>query len=188
MTMTTFLRVGGHDESFSYLKGIPVQFVIIQIEQMLGDEQRHLAKQISIVESFTNEIVLAAAKQLERTHSIDFIFSFTEDGLLPAAYCAQSLKIPGIDYQSCLLCRDKIALREHLKGSIFEIPAMSCTQQKELFSFIETVNSAVVLKDPMGSGSKNVFICNDRETAITAWNQLKSEGCDQIYVSPMSFR
>ena len=180
--MKTFLIVGGHDEAYSYLKDMAIDFVIIQIATMLGEEQKNLAKEIIIVESLTNDTVLKSSIELHKKYNLDYIFSFTEDGLLPAAFAAKSLGIPGIGYDSCFLCRDKTALREYLKNSSLAVPAYLCENEQDLIRFIETEGSSVVLKDPMGSGSKHVIVCHSHESATRGWNTLKQAGCNNILV------
>lgn len=178
--MKTFLIIGGHDEAYSYLKDMGIDLVIIQIPTMLGEEQKKLAKEIIIVESLTNDSVLKSAIELHKKYNLDYIFSFTEDGLLPAAFTAKSLGIPGIDYDSCLLCRDKTALRQYLKNSSLAVPAYLCDNEQDLIKFIENEGTSVVLKDPMGSGSKHVIVCNDQASAIKGWNTLRQYGCNNI--------
>ena len=177
--MKTYLIVGGHDESFSYIKNMDVEFVIIQIPQMLGEQQKSIAKCIKIVECLDLESVLKETKKLHVKYKIDYIFSFTENGLLPAANAAKNLNIPGIDFESCLLCRDKEKLREYLKNSIFEVPAKVCSNELDIKSFYKVINGPLVLKDSLGSGSKDVYICPDYKEAILALHKLRGSGCNR---------
>lgn len=170
--MKHLLIIGGHDETFARFAGLPFRFSIIQLEPSIGAAQRRLTTRIETVAALAAEPVVELARQIHASDPVDLIFSFTEDGLLPAATAARELGVEGIDYDACLACIDKSVMREHFAGTPFALASRQCHTPNEALEFFETHPGGVVLKDPRGAGSRHVAVARSTAEVESLWQSL----------------
>ncbi len=170
--MKHLLLVGGHDETFARFAGLPYRFSAIQLESSIGDAQRNLLERIEVVSALETSTVVERAHSIHAIDPVDLVFSFTEDGLLPAAAVARELGIEGIDYDACLACIDKPVMRARFEHTPFRIDSATCTALDEALAFFAAHPRGVVLKDPRGAGSRHVAIAHTADEVQACWAVL----------------
>jgi biotin carboxylase len=173
--MKNIVLVGGHDESFTHFAGLGFEFSVLQRPALIGENLRTLTDDIHPVPDFEPDTVAAEIERITRSKRVDYIFSFTESGLLPAALASHRFTIPGLSLAACELCIDKQMMREFLAGTEFEVASAVCRTQTDVETFFDQHPRGIVLKDPTGSGSEAVYIVRDEHELATALTQLGRE-------------
>jgi len=159
--MKNIVMIGGHDETFMHYSGLGFDFTVLQLPESVGPNLTALTDNIHRVDDFSEATVLAKMDEILKDQSVDYIFSFTEDGLLPAARASQHYKIPGMDFDTCELCINKALMRTRLVNTEFAVTSETCRTRADVEQFFHRHAGGIVLKDPKGSGSENVFIIKD---------------------------
>jgi biotin carboxylase len=167
--------VGGHDETFTHFAGLGFEFSVLQRPALIGENLRRLTNDIHPVPDFEPDTVVAEIERIIGSKRVDYIFSFTESGLLPAALASHRFAIPGISLAACELCIDKIMMRDFLSGSEFAIASAICRTATDVETFFDRHRRGMVLKDPTGSGSEAVFVVRNEHELATALTELGRE-------------
>jgi biotin carboxylase len=170
--MKHLLLVGGHDETYARFVGLPYRFSAIQLESSIGDAQRALLGCIEVVPVLEASVVAERARSIHTADPVDLVFSFTEDGLLPAAAVARELGIEGIDYEACLACIDKPVMRARFEHTAYRIDSAHCTALDQALAFFAMHPRGVVLKDPRGAGSRHVAVAYTAAEVEAHWSTL----------------
>ena len=170
--MKNIVMIGGHDETFMHYNGLGFDFTVLQLPDSVGPNLTELTDRIYLVNDFSEATVLARMEEILSSQSVDFIFSFTEDGLLPAALASKHFAIPGIDFDTCEMCINKTLMRSRLEGSEFSVSSKACHNRADVEQFLLSHTDGMVLKDPKGSGSENVFIIKDRAALCHALERV----------------
>ncbi|MCF5700651.1 ATP-grasp domain-containing protein [Pseudomonas syringae] len=173
--MKNVVMIGGHDETFMHYNGLGFDFSVLQLPDSVGPNLTALTDRIHLVNEFSEATVLAAMEEILRSQTVDFIFSFTEDGLLPAAMASKHFAIPGMDFDTCELCINKASMRSRLAGTEFSVTSETCHSRADVERFLLRHPDGMVLKDPKGSGSENVFIIKDRAALHDALARIGQE-------------
>jgi biotin carboxylase len=173
--MKNIVLVGGHDETFTHCAGLGFDFSVLQRPPLIGENLRTLTDDIHPIPDFEPDTVAAALERVTQSKRVDYIFSFTESGLLPAALAGHRYAIPGISLAACELCVDKRLMREFLAGSEFGVASAICRTETEVEAFFDQHRRGIVLKDPTGSGSDAVFLVRNERELATALTQLGGE-------------
>jgi biotin carboxylase len=173
--MKNIVLLGGHDETFTYFAGLGLEFSVLQSPVLIGENLRTLTDDIHPVPDFEPDTVAAEIERIIQSKRVDYIFSFTESGLLPAALASHRFTIPGISLAACELCIDKQMMREFLAGSEFAVASAICRTPTAVETFFDQHRRGIVLKDPTGSGSEAVFLIRDERELATALTQLGQE-------------
>ncbi|WP_390291873.1 ATP-grasp domain-containing protein [Brenneria goodwinii] len=135
---------------------------------MIHDMHYQACKDVYLVDKFEAKEVTEIASQIHSKSPVDYVFSFIEEGLYPAAYLAKELKIEGMNYDVHRLCLDKTIMREKFKNTKFSISYLKTKSKNQAFYFFRE-HKRIVIKDPSGCGSENVYICNTDEEFSYAW-------------------
>lgn len=173
--MKNIVMIGGHDETFMHYGGLDFDFTVLQLTDSVGPNLKALTGKIHVVSDFSEATVLDKMDEILTTQQVDLIFSFTEDGLLPAARASQRYSIPGIDFDTCEMCIDKALMRTKLEDTEFAVNSETCRTRTDVERFFSRCRGAIVLKDPKGSGSENVFIIRDSTSLDLALEALPHE-------------
>ncbi|CAI8881924.1 Biotin carboxylase [Pseudomonas sp. IT-P253] len=173
--MKNIVLIGGHDETFMHYENLGFNFIALQLPESLGKNLASLTNNIHIVNDFSYITIIEKMEEILKTQPIDFIFSFTEDGLLPAARASQYYAIPGIDYETCEICICKPLMRSRLKHTEFAVASKICKTRTDVEMFFNCYPNGMVLKDPTGSGSENVFIIKDSTSLLDTLERLNQE-------------
>ncbi|MCQ4120657.1 ATP-grasp domain-containing protein [Rhodococcus tibetensis] len=174
--MRNIVLIGGHDETFTHFAGLGFQFTVLQLPSAIGPNLRTLTDHIFAVADFEPDTVVAEIARIMRSKQVDYIFSFTEGGLLTAAIASHRLSIPGLDLSACELCIDKQLMRTFLEGTEFAVENAACRTAADVETFLARHPRGLVLKDPAGSGSESVFIVRDELELSAALTELRKDG------------
>lgn len=170
--MKNIVLIGGHDETFTHFADLPLTFSVVQLSGSIGPNLRALTDDIHPVGDLEVETVVDAVGEILAEKRVDHVFSFTEDGLLPAAIAASRHGLLGISESSCRLCVDKRLMRDHLRGSEFAVASASCEDAADVREFLRENPAGLVLKPPAGSGSEDVFVIRDEDDLVAAVQAL----------------
>lgn len=173
--MKNIVLIGGHDETFMHFEGLGFNFIVLQLPDSQGKNLVALTSNIHLVNDFSEITIFEELDKVLKTQSIDYIFSFTEDGLLPAARASRHYAIPGIDYETCEICICKPLMRSRLEHTEFAVASKICRTRRDVEVFFNCYPNGVVLKDPTGSGSENVFIIKDSASLLDTLERLNHE-------------
>lgn len=173
--MKNIVLIGGHDETFMHFEGLGSNFIVLQLPESQGKNLAALTNKIHLVNDFSEITIIEEINKILRTQSIDYIFSFTEDGLLSAARASQHYAIPGIDYETCEICICKPLMRSRLEQTEFAVASKICKTRRDVEAFFNCYPNGMVLKDPTGSGSENVFIIKDSASLLDTLERLNHE-------------
>ncbi|MHC8348821.1 ATP-grasp domain-containing protein [Pseudomonas sp. RT4P38] len=173
--MKNIVMIGGHDETFMHYGGLSFDFTVLQLPDSVGPNLTALTDKIHLVSDFSEATVLGKMDDILKTQAVDFIFSFTEDGLLPAARASQRYAIAGMDFDTCETCIDKALMRTRLENTEFAVNSETCRSRADVERFFSGHTGAIVLKDPKGSGSENVFIIKDAASLRSTLEGLPQE-------------
>ncbi|MGV0816069.1 ATP-grasp domain-containing protein [Mycolicibacterium boenickei] len=172
--MKHVVLVGGHDETFTHFTNLPLDFSVLHLRESIGPNLRSLTDEIYPLDDFSPDSVLTGVAHISESKPIDYLFSFTEDGLLPTARAARRLGIDGIAVEPCELCIDKQAMRAHLVDSEFAVRSATCRTATDVRRF-HAEHGALVLKHPRGSGSEDVFVIRDQSEVQVALDTMAAE-------------
>lgn len=161
--MKHILLIGGHDETFNHYQGLNLKFSVLQRQASLGPNLKALTDKVHVVNDLHYETLLKSVSVIHKEDPIDCIFSFTEDGLLSTALVADKFGIKGLDLPSCKMCVDKAHMRDHLMNTRFSLDYAICDSLEDAEQFLMLHPDGMVLKDPNGSGSENVFFASSKE-------------------------
>lgn len=170
--MKNIVIIGGHDETFKHYGGLGFDFTVLQLPGSVGPNLTALTGKIHLVSDFSEATVLGKMGEILINHAVDLVFSFTEDGLLSAARASQHYSIAGMDFDTCEICINKALMRTTLKNTEFAVHSETCRTRADVERFFSHHTGAIVLKDPEGSGSENVFIIKDAESLHSALEGL----------------
>ncbi|RII07916.1 Alanine-anticapsin ligase BacD [Streptomyces sp. YIM 130001] len=94
-----------------------------------------------------------------------------EQVTLPAARLRDRFGVPGVDTETALLCRDKVLMKEALRGSGLRLPRFREvgpeTPFSELEDFVAGLPGKIVLKPQRQAGSFGIRIFNDAGAFLT---------------------
>lgn len=132
-------------------------------------------------ESFTIDIVdKEACLAVARAKNIDGVMTAaTEYGVLPAAYIAEKLRLPGLCYETAKLTKDKYLVRKRLfENSVDCVEKFFQIGAETDFDFLKTmINYPVIIKPCEGSGSKGVSeVISDRALKPACIKALEVSG------------
>lgn len=169
------LLVGARDCEVGKIHQLGIDITLLQKEHMVTALQLTCAKQIITMNYENSALVEKIAHEINDKNPIDAIISFTEYGLLPAAICAQKLRLPGNAIKPVEFTRDKIKMRALLLNTDLGIKYQECHQIQEVYQFFETIhNKPIILKPSASSGSKGITkITHDSEITL-AWQWANS--------------
>lgn len=88
------------------------------------------------------------------------LVAITERLLLPAAELREELGLPGQTVREALLFRDKIRMKEHLRGHGIRVPHFAPFGEAAASDLLSRTG-AVVVKPRLGSGARDIFVLRD---------------------------
>lgn len=109
------------------------------------------------------EALLRCARELEPP-SFDRIETIDEPLVEPAAALRERLGVPGLSLRTAQLCRDKVAMKEFLRGH--GVPCAQSTRAEspaDALAFAEREGYPLIAKPLAGFGSLQTFRCADRK-------------------------
>jgi biotin carboxylase len=170
------LLVGGHDDIAAHLEGLPYRFSVMHLAESIGPNVRRLASRIEVIEVLDEAAVVACAAKIHAVDPVDVIFSFTEDGLLPAAIAADQLGVKGIDLDACRMCIDKAYMRQQLAGTRFAVDHRRCDAIDQALEFLARHREGIIVKASRGAGSERVFVIQDDARLAEVFESFQERG------------
>jgi biotin carboxylase len=178
--MRHVVLVGGHDGIFEHFHGMSIRFSVLQLPDAIGDHLRALTDEIHPVADLRPDTIIAAMAPIVAAHPPDYIFSFTERGLLAAAVAGRHFDIAGQSVQTCERCLDKRIMRACLAGTEFAVAYRICHTVADIHAFFDAHPDGIVVKDPTGAGSENVHQARDRDQLEHLLTALPEEPFDLL--------
>jgi hypothetical protein len=123
------------------------------------------------------DLLLEAARVVLRRWPVDRVETTDETLVVPTAQLRERLDRPGITVRTAILCRDKSAMKEHLRAS--GVPcarSRPCASEADVREFVEEVGFPVILKPRAGFGSLDTHRIDSREQLDRALPQLRLGG------------
>ena len=129
------------------------------------------------------DALLEAVERLSRGRSVERIETIDEPLVEHAARLRDRLGVPGLSERTALLCRDKAAMKEHLRRH-----GIPCAQsaavgsEREAIEFAEHVGYPLILKPLAGFGSLSTYKVGDRRELTEALGKMKVGGGTRIAI------
>jgi D-alanine-D-alanine ligase-like ATP-grasp enzyme len=129
----------------------------------LDDETRQRLTHYQQIESVTNEGALEwAVRDAQSRVWIDRMEATIEAHTLPVARVRERCGIPGVSSRTTYLCRDKVAMKEVLRGAGIPVAASGAvSSMSEARSFAEAVGYPVIIKPRDSAGAAGTFRANN---------------------------
>jgi biotin carboxylase len=120
---------------------------------------------------------VALASNLHFHRGVDAVVSFTEWGLEAAGAIADRLRLRGNPIRPVALTRDKLAMREALRGTaIASIPFRRCARPSDARAFGSAHGYPFILKPSRGAGSAGVSLVERESDLGGAWTTAAIDG------------
>lgn len=99
-----------------------------------------------------------------------------ECGVEFAARLAKKMDLIHNCPEAMIAARDKRVMRQKVASAGLNSPAFSkVTSDSEIDQFLDRNAFPVVIKTPLGGGTSNVFVCDNRDEVISGFNKIRSE-------------
>jgi biotin carboxylase len=116
----------------------------------------HLDDYVAVRSLFDANAVLAAARDVARRRPIDRVEMTDEPLVVPAAQLREALGVPGLSVRTATLCRDKAAMKDHLRAHGIPCAASrAASTAADVREFSERHGFPIVVKPRAGFGSLN---------------------------------
>jgi biotin carboxylase len=119
----------------------------------------------NLEEAYTDampQIEKLAEELIERHGPAKAFIALYEHSTLPAALCREKFSVPGTSVATATLCRDKVKMKQSLKGSGIRYPLFKSVHSKtslaEIKEFTQHVPGKIVLKPRAQAASEGIFI------------------------------
>lgn len=107
---------------------------------------------------FDHDALLQALRTFGPGRTFDRVEAIDEPLVEPAARLRATLGVPGLSVETARLCRDKVAMKEHLRARGIPCAASAAVREaRELRAFAERVGYPLILKPVAGFGSLQTY-------------------------------
>lgn len=123
-------------------------------ERLPENLKPYLDDYVRVKSLFDPQETLQAAREIDRGHAIDRLEMTDEPLVVAAARLREALHLPGLSVQTAILCRDKSAMKDHLRAQ-----GISCAQSiaadspEAIHAFAEREGFPIIIKPRAGFGS-----------------------------------
>lgn len=146
-----------------WLSGSGIEPIILTPEEYAAG-YRHLPQVYSFGGYDHNQLVEKAALQVARRNPLVGIFARAEADVIRAAQLRELLDLPGQKTASALAFRNKVIMKDHLRGSGVLLPEYrSIDSAYTVIQFVEEHGYPVVIKPFAESGSYGTHIIRDEQ-------------------------
>jgi hypothetical protein len=145
----------------------------------LDDELKGWLGGYQQIASTTDEGALEwAVRDIQGRMWVDRLETVIEAHVLPAAHVRERTGIPGISARTAYLCRDKVAMKEALRGAGVPMAASAgIASVGEAMAFVEAVGFPVILKPRAAAGAAGTYRADDpHELAAAARESGLADG------------
>ena len=127
--------------------------------EWLDDELKGWLGGYQQIASVTDEGALEwAVREIQGRMWVDRLEAVIEAHVMPAAHVRERTGIPGISARTAFLCRDKVAMKEVLRGAGVPTAASAgISSIGEAVAFIEAVGFPVILKPRAAAGASGTY-------------------------------
>jgi biotin carboxylase len=127
--------------------------------------------------------LLPRARELAGTNGFERIETIDEPLVEPAAHLREKLGVTGLSVATARLCRDKVAMKEHLRAhGIACAQSAGVSDERELREFVERVGYPVIVKPIAGFGSLDTHRVDDARALAQLLPQLRLGEVERIAV------
>lgn len=145
----------------------------------LDDELKGWLGGYQQIASTTDESALEwAVRDIQDRMWVDRLETVIEAHVLPAAHVRERTGIPGISARTAYLCRDKVAMKEALRGAGVPMAASAgIANVDDAVAFVEAVGFPVILKPRAAAGASGTYRAdNPGELAAAARESGLADG------------
>lgn len=153
------LLLGSTDDYLRKALGFGMEITILtELWRTTAFQHEHARKVLlTCFDDFPALLLVAGDEHL--LLAFDFVISFTEYGMEPAALIAATLQIPGPPLHCSLICRDKLRTRQAVASTAAgNVPFSKAESPEKVEDFILAHQLPVVLKPRFAVGSQQVTI------------------------------
>jgi len=161
------LLLGPTDDYFRKALDCNIEVTILTEASRVTLFQYEHARKVLLTRFDDFPALLLAAGDEHILRAFDFVISFTEYGMEPAAVIAATLQIPGPPLHCSLICRDKLRTRQALASTPANNVLFSKAESPaKVEAFILEHQLPVVLKPRFATGSQQVSILNHSDELL----------------------
>ena len=152
-------------------------------DRMASDLRERLSGYEQVARIFEPEVLLEAAGRLAGAELFDRVETIEEQLVEHAGRLRDHLGVTGLSEKTALLCRDKTAMKAHLRRhGIACARSASVASEGEALAFAERAGYPLVLKPVAGFGSLSTFKVTSTNEMRWALGQLHDTGARRIAV------
>ncbi|WP_414586731.1 ATP-grasp domain-containing protein [Scytonema sp. PCC 10023] len=168
------LVIGGNTRNLQKAKALGLEVLYIQKKELFKDFDLSHADHTLFVDYENSSVLLPMAKAIYESFPFEYVISFTETGLIPAAQVNDALGLPGNSLKTVNLLKDKWAMRQHLNAIGFSpVVAQVGWTQADLTAFAQNYGLPMIVKPVEGTGSFGVFMINELAEIERVWQQIQ---------------
>ena len=134
------------------------------LSDLTENSKRRIDNIIPIHDYFSQDVENTARILFKKTPFQRIILT-SEDDVIRAASLRKELSLPGQNYDSALIFRNKMMMKDFVSQAGFKVPGYSSIEHlSDLHDFVEKKGFPIVIKPHSGSGCQNTFIlANENE-------------------------
>lgn len=157
---------------------------VILVAAEYFDGYRHLENVYPFEDYDQSPLVEQTALRLGESFPFIGVFARAEADVIRAARIREKLLLPGQDLKSAVAYRDKVIMKDYLRGSGVLLPEYrAVSETRDILDFVAQHGYPVVIKPRSASGSFNTFIIrNDGELDVYVGNQPGDQMEIETYV------
>ncbi|MFF4097634.1 ATP-grasp domain-containing protein [Streptomyces sp. NPDC001834] len=153
---------------------------LIQERAQITEHHRaHTTRVIGVPDLADTGTVIREVKEIHDQDPVDYVFSVTEFGLVPAAATADALGIgTPVPPNVAAMLRSKSRMRELLRGEAdFEVASHRCSAYEDVVAAARSVGYPVIVKPDDAWGSLGVRRVDDEAGLRAAFEESDDIGC-----------
>jgi biotin carboxylase len=180
------LIIGGKRKILQKAKAFGLQTALFQKSRLLDPRALPYADHVVTLDYERTDELLAAARACHAAAPIDYVISFTEPGLLPAAIVNDALGLAGNSLETVSLLKDKWAMRQQLnRRGVSPVRAALGRSADDLRAFARTVGLPMIVKPIDGAGSFSVIAIHALDDIPAAWAALRANAVTQTVIEEL---
>ncbi|MEU8888659.1 ATP-grasp domain-containing protein [Streptomyces sp. NPDC048442] len=145
-----------------WLDGTAEEIVLLTTPKAVAGAEAALAAhfpQHRLVDDYHAWSTEQAAEEAAREYGAGLVASTSESDVLRAARLRERLGLPGQGVASALAYRDKVVMKEQVRGAGLKVPAFTPVDSPaDLLGFVAAEGYPVVVKPRLGAGAQDVSI------------------------------
>jgi len=136
---------------------------------------KEVCKELHLVELRDSEEYIASlASVIDSRYPLARVVSVSEQDLLPAAAARDRLKLPGLSRADAEPFRDKVRMKERVRG-IVKVPEELLELRPDVLAKFRQRHSKIIVKPRAGYGSQNCFVIDSDAELAMILQQLEGQ-------------